>query len=123
MNSHVISRKAEKLPLRALATLENHITIATYLNQHDQPPFTLNPLGGYAPAMSSRERLLEIWQPTDKFQRLVEKAGTVYREQTISAKETPVTKLQSTSQCEDVQKELGREYQEMVVYNMTLRQL
>lgn len=65
--------------------------------------------------MSSRERLLEIWQPTDEFRRLVEKAGTVYREQTISAKETPVTKLHSTSQCEDVQKELGRGYQEMVI--------
>jgi hypothetical protein len=60
VNSHGISRKAEKFPLRALATLENHITIATYLNQHDRPPFTLNPLGGYAPTMSSRERLLEI---------------------------------------------------------------
>jgi hypothetical protein len=63
---------------------------------------------------SSNERPLEIWQPTDSFLRLVEKAAIDCREQTISAKERPVTRLKSTSNCEDVQKELGRSYQEMV---------
>jgi len=63
---------------------------------------------------SSREKLLEIWQPTDSFLRLVEKAATDCREQTISAKEKPVTKLKSTNNCEDVQKELGRSYPDMV---------
>ncbi len=63
---------------------------------------------------SSRESLLEIWQPTDKFRRLVEEAATVCREQTISAQDRPVTKLKSRRQYEDVQKELGRSYQEMV---------
>jgi hypothetical protein len=63
---------------------------------------------------SSRERLLEIWQPTDSFLRLVEKVVTDCRDQTVSAKEKPVTKIQSTRNCEDVQKELGRSYREMV---------
>ncbi|KAE9367348.1 hypothetical protein N431DRAFT_561354 [Stipitochalara longipes BDJ] len=63
---------------------------------------------------SIRERLVEIWQPTDSFLRLVEKAAADYREQTISAKEKPVTKIKSTSNCEDVQKELRRSYQEMI---------
>lgn len=63
---------------------------------------------------ASRERLLEIWHPTDGFRRLVEEAATVYREHTISAQDKPVTKLESTRQCEDVQKELGKTYHEMV---------
>ncbi|TVY14006.1 hypothetical protein LARI1_G009552 [Lachnellula arida] len=63
---------------------------------------------------SSRESLLEIWQPTDGFRRLVEEAATVCREQTISAQDRPVTKLKSINQCEDVQKELGRSYQEII---------
>ncbi|KAL2066286.1 hypothetical protein VTL71DRAFT_2357 [Oculimacula yallundae] len=63
---------------------------------------------------ASRERLLEIWHPTDGFRRLVEEAATVYREHTISAQDKPVTKLESTRQCEDVQKELGKTYHEMI---------
>jgi hypothetical protein len=63
---------------------------------------------------SSRERLLEIWQPTSGFLRLVEKAATDCCEQTISAEGKPVTRLKSTSNCKDVQKELGRSYLEMI---------
>jgi hypothetical protein len=63
---------------------------------------------------SSKGSPLEIWKPTDSFLRLVESAATDYREQTISAKEKPITKLKSTSRCKDVQNELGRSYREMV---------
>ncbi|CZT13934.1 uncharacterized protein RAG0_17542 [Rhynchosporium agropyri] len=63
---------------------------------------------------SVRERLLEIWQPTDEFRRLVEKAAIICREQTISAEDKPVTKLETTRQCEDVQKEFGKSYQKMI---------
>jgi len=51
---------------------------------------------------SSKERPLEIWQLIDSFLRLVEKAATDCRKQIISAKEKPITKLKSTSKCEDV---------------------
>jgi hypothetical protein len=63
---------------------------------------------------SSRKRLLEIWQPIPSFLRLVDKAAADCREQIISAEEKPITRLKSTSNCEDVQKELGRSYSEMV---------
>ncbi|KAL2063212.1 hypothetical protein VTL71DRAFT_5016 [Oculimacula yallundae] len=63
---------------------------------------------------SSRERLLESWSPTDEFRRLAEMAATVCSEQTASAQDKPVTKLKSTSQYEDVQKELGKSYKEMI---------
>ncbi|KAG4429244.1 hypothetical protein IFR05_015273 [Cadophora sp. M221] len=41
-------------------------------------------------------------------------AATVCRDQTVSAQDKPVTKLESTSQCADLQKELGKSYKEMI---------
>jgi hypothetical protein len=57
---------------------------------------------------------LAISPPTNHFLRLVEKAAVDCRDQTISAKEKPVTKLNSTNSCEDVQKEFKRSYQNKV---------
>jgi hypothetical protein len=57
---------------------------------------------------------LTISPPTNHFLHLVEKAAVDCRDQTISAKEKPVTKLNSTNSCEDVQKEFKRSYQNKV---------
>lgn len=116
---HVNVQGAGKIPA-SVATSENHITIASHLSQNSLLS-TLNPFRGYAYAMSSsRERLLEFWPPTDEFRRLAEMAAAVCREQTVSAQDKPVTKLKSTSQCEDVQKELGKSYKDMVSQKITL---
>jgi hypothetical protein len=64
--------------------------------------------------MSTRELSLAISPPTNHFLRLVEKAAIDCRDETISAKQKPVTKLNSTNSCEDVQKEFKRSYQNKV---------
>jgi hypothetical protein len=57
---------------------------------------------------------LAISPATSHFLRLVEKAAVDCHDQTISAKEKPVTKLKSTNSCKDVQTEFKKEYQDKV---------
>ncbi|KAF8846898.1 hypothetical protein BDZ45DRAFT_682227 [Acephala macrosclerotiorum] len=61
-----------------------------------------------------REGSLAISQPTTTFLHLVEHAARDCRDRTISAEEKPVTKLNFTSSCADVQKEFIRSYQDKI---------
>ncbi|KAH7364911.1 hypothetical protein BKA65DRAFT_573543, partial [Rhexocercosporidium sp. MPI-PUGE-AT-0058] len=61
-----------------------------------------------------REGSLTISQPTTTFLRLVEQAARDCRESTISAKKKPVTKIDFTRSCADVQKEFVRSYQDKI---------
>ena len=63
---------------------------------------------------ASKVTSIAISQPTPSFLRLVEEAARDCYDETISAKEMPVTKLVFTSSCADVQKEFRRRYQEKV---------
>ncbi|KAH9203638.1 hypothetical protein DL95DRAFT_472189 [Leptodontidium sp. 2 PMI_412] len=94
----------------------------TFTGANETPSFEFSGRGAQTSTKSRgevltptrRERLLEIWPPTVEFRRLAEMAATVCRDQTVSAQDKPVTKLESTSQCEDLQEELGKSYKEMI---------
>ncbi|KAH8595122.1 hypothetical protein B0O99DRAFT_686977 [Bisporella sp. PMI_857] len=64
---------------------------------------------------TNREDSFAISPPTAAFLRLVETAARDCRDNTISAQEKPVTKLDFTNSCADVQKEFIRTYQEKIL--------
>ena len=67
---------------------------------------------------TSTQRFLSISQPTPTLLHLVGNAARDCREKTISAKDKPLTKLDFTSSCEDVQKEFIRSYQDKVAQSL-----
>lgn len=59
---------------------------------------------------TGRKGTVTISEPTTTFLRIVERAASDCRDKTMSAKEKPITKLEFTNSCEDMQKEFVRSY-------------
>ncbi len=86
-----------------LATLNELLSRAKALNSS---VLAFQVLGRSCPLAMS----LAISQPTSYFLSLVEKAAGDFRDETISAKQQPITRINSMNGCKDVQNEFKESY-------------